>query len=190
MRPLLSTPFFNRFPRFLKLGSILRLALSLSLGLNLSSCAGYRLGGNKPTHLAAIHSLSIPLAKSRVVFPRVEALTTNAVVDALVQDGTYRLAAAGKSDATLILTLEDLSYRQVRSSAEDALRSEELRLEVTLSYQLIDPSRPGIILEKGKGRGHTRLFVDDNLQTARVNALPDALQRASQSIIARLADGI
>ena len=117
--------------------------------------------------------------------------TTNAMVDALVRDGTYRLGKiAGKSDATLFIILEDLTYKQVRSSTVDVLRSEELRLEVELSYQLIDANRPGVVLDSGKSKGRTRLFVDDNLQTARVNALPDALRRATQSIIARLADGI
>lgn len=161
--------------------------LSLSL---LTSCAGYRFGGHKPDHLQAIQSISVPLAKSRVVFPRVEALATNSMVDALVQDGTYRLAPAGDGDASLIITLDQLDYRQIRSSTVDVLRSEELQLEVTVSYQLIDSNRPGVVLDEGKERGHSRLFVDDNLQTARVNALPDALQRATQSIIARIADGI
>ena len=165
------------------------LIIALCLGL-LTSCAGYRFGGNKPEHLQGIKTITIPLAKSRVIFPRVEALTTNSMVDALVNDGTYRLASTDKADASLIITLEKLDYRQVRSSTVDVLRSEELELQVTVSYQLINANRPGIILDQGKGRGHSRLFVDDNLQTARVNALPDALQRATQSIIARLADGI
>ena len=167
----------------------MRLALLiLSLGL-LSSCAGYRFGGNKPAHLEAVKSIYLPLAKSRVIFPRIEALTTNSMVDALVNDGTYRLGTTNTADATLLITLDELSYRQARSSTEDVLRSEELRLEVKVSFQLLDARRPGVVLEKGSGRGHTRLFVDDNLQTARNNALPDALQRAAQDIIARLADG-
>ncbi|MFT6861965.1 MAG: hypothetical protein ACJAVK_000518 [Akkermansiaceae bacterium] len=165
------------------------LLFTLCLGL-FPSCSGYRLGGNKPSHLTTVHSISVPLAKSRVVFPRVEALTTNCVVDALVQDGTYKLARVGSADATLILTLEQLDYRQIRSSTIDVLRSEELQLQVIVSFQLIDGNRPGVVLEEGSGRGDSRLFVDDNLQTARVNALPDALQRATQSIIARIADGI
>ena len=155
----------------------------------LSSCAGYRFGGQKPDHLSQVHAIAIPLARSRVVFPRVEAITTNTAVDALVGDGTYRLAKNEAADATLVLTLEELSYRQVRSSTVDVLRSEELELQVSLSYRLISRRRPGVILDQGKARGFSRLFVDDNLQTARVNALPDALDRASQSIIARLADG-
>jgi len=161
----------------------------LCLGL-LSSCAGYRWGGNKPSHLAEVQSIYVPLAQSRVIFPRVEALATNSVVDAFTVDGTYRIGSSNNADATLLLTIEQLTYRQARSAREDVLRSEELRLEVTVSYQLIDPSRPGTILESGKGRGQTRLFVDDNLQTARASALPDALQRAATSIVARLADGI
>ena len=163
--------------------------LALSLGL-LTSCAGYRFGSNKPEHLDGIQSISVPLAKSRVVFPRVEALATNCMVDALVGDGTYRLATSSGADATLVITLEKLDYVQARSSTVDVLRSEELQINVTVSYQLIDNTRPGVILDEGSEAGRSRLFVDDNLQTARVNALPDALQRATQSIIARLADGI
>jgi len=159
------------------------------LGL-LSSCADYRWGGNKPSHLEEIQAIYIPLAKSRVIFPRVEALATHSVVDAFTVDGTYRIGSSNNADATLLLTIEQLTYRQARSSREDVLRSEELRLEVTVSYQLINPSQPGIVLESGKGRGQTRLFVDDNLQTARASALHDALQRAATSIVARLADGI
>ena len=89
-----------------------------------------------------------------------------------------------------MLTLEQLNYSQVRSSTVDVLRSEELQIEVLVSYKLIDQKRPGMVLDQGKERGFSRLFVDDNLQTARINALPDALERASKSIIARLADGI
>jgi len=156
----------------------------------LTCCAGYRLGGNKPDHLTSIQAINIPLAQSRVVFPRIEAITTNTAVDALVSDGTYRLSQADGADATLVLILEELNYRQVRSSSVDVLRSEELEIEVTVSYRLIDRNRPGVLLDEGRERGRSRLFVDDNLQTARVNALPDALDRATNSIIARLSDGI
>ncbi len=158
------------------------------LGL-LSSCAGYRLGSEKPKHLATINSLYVPLAETRTLFPRSEALTTNIVVDAITRDGTYKIGTASKSDATLVLTLEEITYRQTSSDRRDTLRSEQLTLEVKISWQLVDPKRPGKPLEEGSNSGRTRLFVDDNLQTARANALPDALQRAAQSIVSRIADG-
>jgi outer membrane lipopolysaccharide assembly protein LptE/RlpB len=169
---------------------MLRIVL-LALGLGfLTSCSGYQFGGNKPEHLRGTQSVSIPLAKSRVIFPRVEALATNSMVDALVSDGTYRLKKSSVADATLVITVEAIDYQQVRSSTVDVLRSEELQLLVTVSYKLTDNNHLGVVLDAGQERGNSRLFVDDNLQTARMNALPDALQRATQSIIARLADGI
>jgi hypothetical protein len=168
----------------------MRSAFLLLIVCLLSSCLGYRFGGNKPDHLGEVRSIHVPLASSRVIFPRVEAITTNTAIDALVNDGTYRLVHSSQADATLVLTLEQLNYEQVRSSTVDVLRSEELQLEVLVSYKLIDRKRPGVVLDQGQGRGFSRLFVDDNLQTARLNALPDALDRASKSIIARLADGI
>ena len=53
----------------------------------------------------------------------------------------------------------------------------------------MDANTPTEILESGTSRGITRLFVDRNLQTARQTALPDALKRASEALVVRLADG-
>ena len=168
---------------------MIRFFLTLCCLSLLSSCAGYRLGGERPKHLASVNSLHVPLAKTRTLFPRSEALTTNFVVDAITRDGTYKIGTASNSDATLLLTLEEIIYRQTSSDRRDTLRSEELTLEVKISWQLVDPTRPGKPLEEGSNSGRTRLFVDDNLQTARANALPDALHRAAQSIASRIADG-
>ena len=168
---------------------MIRFFLTLCCSGLLSSCAGYRLGGEKPKHLASVNSLYVPLARTLTLFPRSEALTTNFVVDAITRDGTYKIGTTSNSDATLLLTLEEIMYRQTTSDRRDTLRSEELTLEVKISWQLVDPKRPGKPLEEGSSSGRTRLFVDDNLQTARANALPDALHRAAQSIVSRIADG-
>ncbi|MGC6426247.1 MAG: LPS assembly lipoprotein LptE [Akkermansiaceae bacterium] len=155
----------------------------------LVSCSGYQPGGSKPAHLAEVQSVYIPLAQNKTLFPRAEAIVTNAVVDAFVQDGTYRLGTPSSSDASLLITLKEINYRQVRSSEFDSLRSEELEMEVTLAWTLQDPLKPGVALEKGIAKSRTRFFVDPSLQTARRNALPDALARASHTIVSRLADG-
>ncbi|MDA7890043.1 LPS assembly lipoprotein LptE [Akkermansiaceae bacterium] len=163
--------------------------LPLFCFIALSSCAGYRLGGQKPNHLTSLKSIYIPLAKSRVIFPRAEVLTTNSVVDSFVNDGTYKIGNASHSDATLFVTLTSLNYRQVRSSRFDSLRSEELEMEVTLGWTLIDPSKPGSPLDQGTSRERSRFFVSKNLQTARADALPDALEGAAQRIVSRLSNG-
>ncbi|MGC6465325.1 MAG: LPS assembly lipoprotein LptE [Akkermansiaceae bacterium] len=156
----------------------------------LSSCAGYQWGGNKPTHLGNVETIHVPLAKTRVIFPRVEPLTTSSVVDALVNDGTYTIGTPNKTDAALYLTVDSIEYRQTRSSRDDVLRSEELELEISISFKLIDSMNPGTPLEAGRVRGETRFFVGGNQQTARANALHDAIRRASIDLVSQLSDGL
>ncbi|MBU6327133.1 MAG: hypothetical protein KGQ89_05855, partial [Verrucomicrobia bacterium] len=77
---------------------------------------------------------------------------------------------------------------QVRSTRLDTLRSEEMENKVTLKWTLCDGTNPLKILSSGKAKGSSRFAIDSNLQTARSNALPDALQRASKQVIGRLTD--
>jgi len=164
--------------------------LLIILGLSvLHSCAGYRLGGHKPQKLAHVHKIYVPLAKNHTLFLRTEALATNLLVDGLTQDGTYQIGTARSADADLLMTVSQIDYSQTRSTRTDSLRSEELKMTVTLDWQLVDSKRPGTPLDSGRTTGHTRFFARDNLQTARRGALPDALQRATQKIVYRITDG-
>lgn len=161
----------------------------LLLPLLLVSCAGYQLGGTKPSHLSHVKSIQVPLFGNSTQQARASAYATNSAVDALTRDGTYQIGTAESADAVLEGVIETLQYQQVSSSRRDTLRSEELSMEVTIVWTLRDANNPARILEKGKSKGRTRFFAGDNLQIARTNALPDALQRACESMTARIADG-
>ncbi len=163
--------------------------LILILPLLLASCAGYHLGGSKPSHLAHVKSINVPLFKNDTLQTRAETYATNSAVDALTRDGTYRITSAEKADAILEGTVKRIKYSQVSSSRLDSLRSEELGMEITIAWILRDASDPTRILERGTSRGSTRFFAGGNLHVARTNALPDALRRACESMTTRLADG-
>lgn len=154
----------------------------------LTACTGYQLGGSKPSHLGEVHSIQVSVVRNDTIMPRAAAQATNAIADAIVQDGTYRLGTADQADARLKTTLTTIDYQQVRSTREDALRAEELEMIVVYEWTLVDAADPRHILEQGRSSGTTSFFVDPNLQTARQNALPDALKRAADSMISRLAD--
>lgn len=162
---------------------------SLLLVLSLTSCTGYRLGGAKPPHLAEVDAIQVEMVENKTQFPRLAAQATNSIIDALTQDGTYRLAAERGADARLEAVIQSINYRQARSSRTDTLRSEELEMDLTLKWKLLNNSNPGQVLASGTSRGQTRFFVDPNLATARRTALMDALKRASESVVARIADG-
>lgn len=163
--------------------------LSLALALLLWSCTGYKLGGSKPSHLSEVQSISVSMVKNETQMPRAAAHATNSLIDALTRDGTYQLGTVAQADARLEATIATITYSQARSKRADTLASEELEMRVELEWTLIDGQDPSRVLQSGRTRGTTRLFVDANLQTARQSALPDALKRASESLIARLADG-
>jgi len=165
-----------------------RLSL-LVVALLVPACAGYRLGGSKPAHLAPVSLIHVEVVENRTLMPRAGAHATNSIVDALTRDGTYRPGAASNADAFLRTSLSRIEYRQARSARRDTLRSEELRMTVSLEWILVDASNPSRILDKGESSGRTVFFVDPNLQTARQSALPEALRRAAESLVARLADG-
>ena len=157
--------------------------------LTLTSCSGYRLGGEKPKALANVNRVFVPLATNSTQVPRAAAYVTNGVVDALVLDGTYRLGTADNSDAILEVELSKINYGSVRTDRFNRLRPVELSMTVQLKWRIVDGANPLKVLDSGVSSGRTGLFVDPNLQTAQQTVFFDAIQRASTSLIARLSDG-
>ncbi len=168
--------------------SLIRLALAAPLFV-MVSCAGYQLGGMKPAPLAGVKSIAVPMFANDTLHPRASALATSAVANALVQDGTYRISTTDKADAVLEGTLKRIEYRQIRGSRFDSAFPEELSNKVTIDWTLRDARDPTIVLAKGKSQGTSQLFVSANLQTARNNSLPEALDRASEALVSTIANG-
>ena len=155
----------------------------------LVSCAGYQLGGVKPASLAGVETISVPMFSNSTQHPRAEAIATSAVADAIVRDGTYRIAKSEDADAILEGNLQQVSYRAIRGSRFDSLFPEELANTVTLGWTLRDARDPTRVLAAGTSRGTSQLFVSANLQTARNNARPEALDRAGEALVSRIANG-
>jgi hypothetical protein len=168
--------------------TLTKLALAAPL-LALVSCTGYHLGGMKPAYLASVKSIAVPMFANDTQHPRASALATSSVTNALVQDGTYRIATTDKADAVLEGKLAQIKYRQIRGTRYDSAYPEELANNVTIEWVLRDAKDPSKILASGKAEGTSQLFVSANLQTARNNALPEALDRASESLVSRIANG-
>jgi hypothetical protein len=168
--------------------SVKTLALLVPL-FSLVSCAGYQLGGVKPASLANVKTVTVPMFSNSTQHPRAEALATSAVANAIVQDGTYRISTLDQADAVLEGNLREIRYSTIRGTRLDTLLPEELANTVTLSWTLRDARNPTKILASGTSTGSSQLFVSSNLQTARNNALPEALERAGEALVSRIANG-
>lgn len=166
----------------------LRLAITALASLLLSGCFGYQLGGAKPSALAGVHSIAVPMFTNETLEPRVGVLATNAAVNALAADGTYKISSKAEADAILEASVTKIDYIQIRASRLDTLRPEELENIVTVEWKLID-RQSGRLLDSGAALGTSRFFLDPNAQTSRTNALPDAVENAGRSIASQLGDG-
>lgn len=154
-----------------------------------TSCAGYQLGGVKPPSLAKVKNIAVPMFKNDTQHPRAEAIATSAVASAFTQDGTYRLTNEEKADAVLEGRITRIDYALIRATRLDTLRPEELQNTVTFAWILKDARDPRKVLASGSSVGTSRFFVDTNLQTSRNNALPDAMERAGESLVSKLSNG-
>lgn len=155
----------------------------------LTSCAGYRLGDAKPAAMAKVNRISVSMFSNSTLHPRAEALATSAVTNALVTDGTYKISSLDQADAVLEGEVGEIRYRTIRSTRLDTMQPEELANTVTLNWTLRDARNPTRILATGSSSGSSQLFVSSNLQTARNNALPEALAHAGESLVSRISNG-
>lgn len=163
--------------------------LAAVAAISTASCAGYKLGGTKPAPLAHVNRIAVPMFENGTLHPRAETLATSAVTDALSTDGTYRLSVRDDADAVLEGRVSEIRYTAIRGSRLDTLLPEELANHVTILWTLRDARDPMKILASGTSTGKSQLFVASNLQTARNNALPEAMERAAQELVARLSNG-
>lgn len=163
--------------------------LVLSLSLLTVSCAGYHLGASKPATLEQVKYIAVPMFDNLTLHPRAEAIATSAVASAFVRDGTYRISSIDKADAILEGKLSSIKYSAIRGTRLDTLLPEELENSVTIDWTLKDARNPTKMLATGSSGGTSQLFVASNLQTARNNALPEALERAGEALVSTLANG-
>lgn len=175
----------------MKLTSRAKKSLLLMLGFSLCSlflisCAGYQLGGAQPKKYRHIKNIAVSHAKSLIFDPKISALLTGTIIDTISQDGTYRVTTANSADAILTLSVNSLNYRQLASSRFDTSSSSELENRLLVSWQLVENNN---VIGKGSAAGRTNFFVTDNLETARQNALPLAVEDAAQKIIFELTQG-
>ncbi len=154
----------------------------------LFSCAGYQLGGTKPAAMNGVENISVPMFANDTQHPRAEAIATSAVADAFIRDGTYRIVSSDKADAILEGSVSEIDYSTLRGTRFDTLLAEEYKSTVTLNWTLRDARNPTRIIATGSSEGRSQLFRDSNLQTARNNALPDAMESAGEALVSRLAD--
>ncbi len=165
-----------------------RLALIVPLlALVLSSCAGYKVGPNKPAHLAHVTKIAVPIFENLTLEPRLSVLATNALIKELQNDGTYQIVKKENADAILECTIRDIDRSQFRAVRTNVLRTRELRVDLKTDYKLKDPS--GATLHSGRIYRGSYIVLDPNFQLSEHQAMEEAVQRSAAALVSEIADG-
>lgn len=167
----------------------MKLPIFLAPVVLLASCAGYQLGETKPALMKGVKTIDVRMFANSSFMPRANAVATSAVAEAIVQDGTYRIASLDKADAILEGDLSSIKYQPIRGRRFDTLRPEELVNTVTISWKLLNAKDPTKVIMAGSSQGSSKFFATSNLQTDRNNALTDAAERAGVALVSTLANG-
>jgi hypothetical protein len=163
------------------------LALLLPLCLLLSSCAGYHLGGQKPSHLQKVQKLAVPTFENVTLEPRLGVLATNAAIKQLQNHGSYDIVRRDDADAVLTGSIRNIYRSQFRSDRTNILRTSQLLMTLEIHYSLAD--RSGRVIHSSVATGESQVIIDANLQLSETQALEDAAQRAAINIANDLSEG-
>lgn len=169
----------------IKLPSIIALSFA---GLLLSSCAGYTLGGQKPTHLTGITKLAVPTFENQTLEPRIASTVTNALIKQIQIDGSYQIVSEDEAEAVLHGSVTRVSRSQFRSDRRNVLRTSQLQLTLSTQFTITDTTS-GRPIHKGSSSASSYVILDSNIQNSEAQALDDAAQRLSGSIANEISEG-
>jgi hypothetical protein len=159
-----------------------------SLAVIFSSCAGYRVGADKPTKMAAVNTLAIPVFKNQSLEPRSSVLVTNNVIKQFQMNTTYRITDTASADAILKGTILRFERRQLRGARTNVLKSRELEIKLWVDYTVED-AKTGTVLLKGTAQGDTSVFLDAKFQNTERRAIDEASRKVAQEIFSRVGEG-
>jgi hypothetical protein len=165
-----------------------KLLLFLGLLALLPGCAGYHLGGQKPTHLARVTKLAVPTFENLTLEPRLNSLVTNAIIKQLQINGGYEIVSIDQAEAVLEGQVKRVDRSQFRSDRNNVLRTSQLLLRLGSEYVIRDTAS-NAILHTGRATAESYTILDRNIQISETQALEDAAQRLAASVASDLTEG-
>lgn len=166
----------------------LKTLAAIGLSCLLTSCAGYRIGADKPTKMANVTTLAIPVFKNLSLEPRSSVMVTNNVVKQFQMDPTYKITDTKSADAVLKGTILRFERRQLRGVRTNVLKSSELAIKLWVDYTIED-TKTGEVLMKSTAQGETSVFLDPKFQLTERQAIDEASRKVAEDILSRVAEG-
>ena len=157
--------------------------LFAALILLTAGCAGYQRGSTVPEAYRSIH---VAAFENQTLFPMAGATATQQLLDALIEDGTFRPDSYDSSRLRVQAIITSLGSNATRYHTNDRVRPEEYRMTLRCTLYVYDAAN-GQTLIAGKQLTATDGFItNDDYQTGLQKAIPRASRKLAQEILREL----
>lgn len=161
--------------------------LWLPLCAVLCSCANYKMGNTpKGAGFEDIRILYVPTAANETDETAVPGPVTNAILQEIDRDGTFRHARKDEADAILEVTVKRIERSPIQQSVEQYLTTLQYQLTLTLEYRVYSMKDKKEVIGKTMVSGYTTFFVQGDQTESQRQALPLAAQNAAQNLVTSL----
>jgi len=155
----------------------------------LSACANYKLGhAPKGEGFQDIRVLYVPMAVNETDETAVPGPVTNAVLQEIDREGTFRHARKDEADATLEITVKRIERSPIQQSVKQYLTTLQYQLTVTLEYRVYSMKEKKEVIPKTTVSGYTTFFVQGDQTESQRQALPLAAQSVAQNLVTSIAN--
>lgn len=153
----------------------------------LCSCANYKMGSTpKGAGFEDIRILYVPTAANETDETAVPGPVTNAILQEIDRDGTFRHARKDEADAILEVTVKRIERSPIQQSVEQYLTTLQYQLTLTLEYRVYSMKDKKEVIGKTMVSGYTTFFVQGDQTESQRQALPLAAQNAAQNLVTSL----
>lgn len=140
----------------------------------------------KGAGLQDIKILYVPTAINETDETAVPGPVTNAILQEIDRDGTFRHARKDESDAILEVTVKKIERSPIQQSVEQYLTTLQYQLTLTLEYRVYSMKDKKEVIGKTLVSGYTTFFVQGDQTESQRQALPLAAQNAAQNLVSSL----
>jgi hypothetical protein len=159
------------------------------LSLALGACANYQMGSTpKSQGLKDVRVIYVPTVQNETDETDLPGIMTNAILQELDRDGTYRHARKDESDAILEVTIKKVERSAIRQSTEQFLTTLQFQLRVTVQYRLYNMKDKKDAIPNATVIGTTTFFVQGDQTESQRQAYPLAAVSAAQAMVSSLAN--
>jgi len=163
--------------------------LLLLLSLCLGSCANYQMGSTpKKQELKDVRVIYVPTVQNETDETDLPGIMTNAILQELDRDGTYRHARKDESEAILEVTIKKVERSAIRQSTEQFLTTLQFQLLVTVQYRLYNMKEKKDAIPNSIVIGTTTFFVQGDQTESQRQAYPLAAVSAAQAMVSSMAN--